>query len=232
MRKIIAIIIEDKLLERKHLIRLIRRIPDLHFMKAFETVHDCFELLRSQQIDVVFLEVESCDSAGLSLYKTLDNPPLVIVVTADMASAFEAFELNAADFIIKEMLTEERLRLAVEKIHGALLYKWRIADEQVVKIKDGHRMLFLKASTIYYAHAYGDYVRLFSLDGELIVLNTLKAILAQLPAQDFIQVHRSFVVNMQVIQSVTSSKVVLIHFDMEIPIGQKFRSAFFTRIGI
>lgn len=227
-----AIIIDEMHLVEKQILRLLRKLPHVHLIAGVSRLSAAVDLLQRQPVDVLFLCIAALPLPSLSRFKDLDPPPMLVLITDDAAVAFEGYVLNALDLIRKDELTEERLRRTLEKAHTELLHRWRLSQEVGVYLKDGPRILILKASMLYYVQAYGDYMKLFTLEGERMVHNTLKNIIAQLPSQDFAQVHRSYLINIHCIKAIAASKITLQYVAKEIPIGQKFKASFFKKLGL
>lgn len=163
---------------------------------------------------------------GISFIKSLKSPPFIVFVTAYSQYATEGFELDVIDYIMKPLLTEERLLKSVEKVKQAISYQKSTRNSHDIKIKDRHKTIFISPMDIFYVHAYGDYVKLYTKDGERVILSTMKALEINLPSNDFIRIHRSFMINIHSIKAVEATKVSLKDADQDIPIGLQYRDAF------
>lgn len=232
MQKIRTIIIEDEPLPRKRLTSMLRSISDIDLIGVFEDSSDAVGILENSKIDLMFSDIQMPETDGISLFKSLSNPPYVIFVTAYPEYAVQGFELDSIDYILKPLLTHDRLLKCIEKVKRAISFNRTANDQEFVKLKDGHKTLFLKSKEILYVHAYGDYVRLFTSKNVELKLKTMKEMEESLPKKYFVRIHRSYLINISEIESVDMTKVILKGIKDAIPIGSKYRDLFFKKIGM
>lgn len=232
MNKIRTILIEDEPLARKRLKQLCDTICVLEVLGAFESPADTIELIKSGKVDLIISDIQMPEMDGISFLKSLNHPPFVIFITAYPEFASEGFELDVLDYILKPLLSEERLLKAIEKVKKAVAYyNSGIGRNEYVKFRDRDKTLFLSPSEILFVEAWGDYVKVYTVEGYLIQLHTMKEMEEKLPWNYFVRMHRSYIINVNHIKSINATKVVLKN-SKELNIGLKYRSQLFSRMGI
>lgn len=233
MNRIRTILIEDEPLAKGHLEKLIKKIGVLELLGSFENPGEAMETMRTGQVDLVFSDIQMPEMDGISFLKSLAHPPFIVFITAHPEYATEGFDLDVLDYIMKPLLTEERLLKSIEKVQKALSYSATNAgQDQSIKIKDRNKTEFLKPSDILYVKAWGDYVQIFTIIGVKTPSYTMKDMEKMLPWKSFIRIQRSYIVNVEHIESVDAIKVVLKNTKDVLPIGLGYRTQFFNRMGI
>lgn len=183
------------------------------------------EVLRSQPIDLLFLDVEMPLMSGIDLLRTLQNPPMVVLVTSSQQYAVEAFEYDVVDYLVKPISYARFLKASQRALETA---ESRAAPEPA-PVPDTAEFTFVKVDTklvkvlfdeVRYVEALGDYVHVVTGQSKLIVYSTMKAVEEKFPSALFVRVHRSFIVNLKRVQSIEDNSIVL--DGKHIPIGQTY----------
>ncbi|TJZ62854.1 response regulator transcription factor [Sphingobacterium olei] len=233
MNRIRTILIEDEPLAKGRLEKLIKKIGVLELLGSFENPGEAMETMRTGQVDLVFSDIQMPEMDGISFLKSLAHPPFIVFITAHPEYATEGFDLDVLDYIMKPLLTEERLLKSIEKVQKALSYSANSAGhDQSIKIKDRNKTEFFKPSDILYVKAWGDYVQIFTIIGVKTPSYTMKDMEKMLPWKSFIRIQRSYIVNVEHIESVDAIKVILKNTKEVLPIGLGYRTQFFSRMGI
>ncbi len=128
------------------------------------------------------------------------------------------------------MLTKDRLSKCLDKAIRAVADKWDNDTLQSIKIKDGYSTHFVKPKDILYVRAQGDYMQLVTLHGVWLLLKTMREMEIMLPSKSFFRIHRSYIINIEKIISVTANSVTLEHVNHKIPIGPIYAESFLVRI--
>lgn len=232
MKRIRTIIIEDEPLPQRRLKAMVEKNVDLDLVGVFDDPTEAIEIINSGQIQLIFSDIQMPEMDGISFIKSLEAPPFVVFVTGHSQFAEEGFELDVLDYIMKPLLTEERLFKSVQKVKRAISYQKSTTKLEYIKVKDGHKTIFIKPKEILYLKAYGDYVIVQTREGNHLILTTLKAMGIKLPSENFIRIQRSYIINIEDINTVDATKVILKSNKEEIPIGLQYREAFFKLMGI
>ncbi|MDB4925931.1 MAG: putative response regulatory protein [Mucilaginibacter sp.] len=199
-------------------------VEQLEVVAVCNSALQSMEIMKTERIDLLFLDIEMPELSGISFLRTLQNPPKVIFITAYAEFAAEAFDLNAVDFLLKPVSLERFLK-AVNKVIGT-----GIAPVEGLNMHVEREWLYLKANRktvkifldeIVYVESAKDYIKIYTqLDTPLVVKYSLTAFAAKLPHKLFARVHRSFIVAINRITAFTNYDVEL--GKIEIPLGRHY----------
>ena len=211
--KIRALIVDDELLARKFIRRMLKHAADFEIVGESSNGKEAVEAIRSQQPDVVFLDVQMPEMDGFAVLEAigLGHLPDIVFTTAYESYAIRAFELHALDYLLKPF-DQQRFRDAIkhvkDRLHsrqqedsrmqiGALLERMNSKQTYLDRliIKAGGRITFLNTREIDWVEADDKYVHLHTGKGARMVRQTLTAMEAQLDPEKFVRVHRSAMVN-------------------------------------
>lgn len=178
------------------------------------------KMLREHAVDLLFLDMEMPDMSGLDLLKTITNKDLLVIVTsASREYAVEAFEQNVIDYLVKPV-SYSRFLIATQKAYDKASQKQVNHSSDFTFVKVEQKLLKIYFADVQYIEALGDYVHIISNNKKTIVYTTMKAIASRFPANKFIRVHRSFIVNLDAITAVEDNNVAI--GDKFIPIGATY----------
>lgn len=189
-------------------------------MKKCSTAFEAFEVLHQQQIDVLFLDIRMPALNGIDFLKSLKNPPAVIFTTAFSEYAVNSYELDAVDYLLKP-ITIERFQKSLEKLFKLPQLEVKEQIKAYTYFKVSGQLLKVLHNDIFYVQSIKDYMMLYTRNGNLMVHMTMKYLCDLLPENQFIRVHRSYLINTNYIGSIGKSKI---HINqVEIPIGTNYR---------
>ncbi len=225
-----CISIDDNPLALAALRNLIEQVDFLSLKGEYTDAVKALNILQKEAIDLIFLDMEMPGITGLELIDALDNAPLIIMVTAKKEYAVDAFEKHVVDYLIKPVSLARFISAVhfAKKIHGNKEISESTKENLFIKA-DGkwHK---LQISEIRYLQAMGDYVRIFTPKDKYMVNKTMKIILASLPQNKFIRVHRSYIVNIDHIDNIEDNMIVI---DQKvIPISERFKSNFMKHLNL
>jgi DNA-binding LytR/AlgR family response regulator len=197
--------VDDEPLSLKILEKYAADVPQLELVATCSDAFAAMEVLRKEQVDLIFLDINMPKLSGISLLKSLDRPPLVIFTTAYPEYAVEGFELEAVDYLLKPFSLERFVKAvnrAAEKISpqkenrpGHLL------------VKAGKKLYKVAFDEIWYLEAYGDYVKVFTKEKMLLTKERLANLEAELPAENFLRIHRSYLISLDAIEFIEGNQV-------------------------
>jgi two-component system LytT family response regulator len=236
-----CIVIDDEPLAVRQMESYIARIPFLTHLKSFDNAVDARQWLsEANSVDVIFVDINMPELTGVDFVRGLENHHLVIFTTAYSEYAVEGFKLDAIDYLLKpfNFATFER---AANKAHSvAELLALRneanaeqnipigeqSADRECISIRADHKTTLVRYSNIIYLESAGEYIRLHLADGtKLVTLFRMKNMETELPAERFIRVHRSYIVNTEHITGYTKGRVFLTGEEY-VPIGDNYKETF------
>lgn len=195
-RKIKCIIVDDEPLAREGLARYISRVDSLEATGECEDALQLDRKLKSgEHIDLIFLDIEMPLISGTDYIATLENPPMVILTTAYAQYALEGYELNVIDYLLKP-ISFPRFMKAVNKACEYFNLKSSAGERNFIFLRSDKKLHRVQFPEILYLEAVENYVKIITDNGVIITRTTLKNLLPELPARSFLQVHKSFVVNM------------------------------------
>jgi DNA-binding LytR/AlgR family response regulator len=229
-----CIIIDDEPLARTEMESLIKEVSTLQVLKQFSNALLALDYLQTNEVELLFLDIEMPGLSGMDLAGCLPSKSLVIFTTAYSQYALKSYELDAIDYLLKP-IDKGRLAKAIRK---AETYSILLADEtnkatykgsteDFLFIQSDRRTYKVNFTEILYIEALKDYVVIYTKAKKLITAMNLKTIHQKLPARKFIRVSKSFVVNINQIDSF-DNHAVYIH-DLEIPLGEIYKNDFVKR---
>lgn len=222
-----CIAIDDEPLALELMRKYIAKFPTLQLVQCFEDAISGAEFLARNPIDLLFVDINMPDITGIDLVRSLDPKPMVIFTTAYKNFAFEGFELEALDYLLKP-IDMTRFGKAVEKAVEFQQYKasqGNTTQQESLYVYSEYRMVKINLKDIEYIESMEDYIKIHtSAAGKpILTLMPLKKVLEKLPADQFQRVHRSFVVAVGKIKSIQNRKIQLAN--AELPISDSY-SAF------
>lgn len=220
-----CLLIDDEPLALKVLENHIENIPHLEVTASCSNALAAMQILQQQSIDLMFLDVQMPKLIGTSFLRTLRTPPKVIFTTAYKEYAVEAFELDAVDYLLKPV-TLERLVKAVNKItreHTTVLAEeHKILDQEgFAYFRSDRKMIKVKYSDILFIESMKDYVKVVRTNEKpLLVKQPISSLENMLPADQFLRIHRSFIISIEKITAFTNHDVEI--GGVEIPVGKLY----------
>lgn len=225
-----CIIIEDDELAREELAKYIAGIPFLNLLGTYESPLVLRGL--TERIDLVFSDIHMPELDGISYLKSLINPPVFIFVTGNPEYGAESYDLDVLDFIVKPF-DSARLMRAANKAKAVLDQKYGLnKDSDFLIIKDRNLYSILDYADICYIKADKDYVTIHTTGTAVTLWRTLGDLMKALPSHRFLQVHKSYIVNIEFVKSIASKKLVMKGNLDPVPIGDKFKNDVRRRFGI
>ncbi|HKP31467.1 MAG TPA: LytTR family DNA-binding domain-containing protein [Chitinophagaceae bacterium] len=195
-----CVITDDEPVARKGLLGYVEKIDFLQVVGVCENAIDLNSLLKQQQVDLIFLDIEMPYMSGIDLLKNLSSPPKIIFTTAYEKYAVKGFELDILDYLLKP-ISFERFLKAANKAHDYFLSA--SADKGgYIFIKTDNKLEKVIFSDIMFLEAMENYVAIHTKEKKLITHSTLKKMADSLPVGDFLQTHKSFIVNIRAVNSI------------------------------
>lgn len=192
-----CLIVDDNEVARMAMKQLVSQVQLLNLVGECSSAIEAFNYLKTENIQLLFLDIEMPGMTGIELTKQLGaNKPLIIFTTANKEYAIEAFELNVVDYLLKPV-TLPRFLQAVSRAREVMesnKQEVKFEEKEFVFVKDNGILKKLNVDEILYLEAMGDYVKVHTAQKFHVLHSTLKSIEEKLPANKFIRVHRSYIV--------------------------------------
>lgn len=217
-----CVIIDDEPLALSILEKYIAAFPMLELVSQFDDAVEGGDFLKHNPVDLLFIDINMPDLSGLELVSRLEPRPMVIFTTAHKKFAYEGFELEALDYLLKP-ITIDRFERAVQKaVERFELKKPRPHDGSIV-VRSEYKAVKIALSDIAWIEGMEDYIKihLLSTRHPVMTLMSLKGILEILPPNDFSRIHRSYIVPLFQVKFIHNKKVTLLS-GMELPVGDSY----------
>ncbi|MBC7886328.1 MAG: response regulator [Ferruginibacter sp.] len=227
-----AIIIDDEPLARMMVKEYLQSYTDI---TVVEECNDGFEGLKAIQQhlpDLIFLDIQMPKINGFEMLELIENPPQVIFTTAFDEYAIKAFDAHAADYLLKPF-SKERFDKAMQKIQlPGINATQAIVDTALqspvqnnrIVVKENGKIKIIPVAQVQYLEAADDYVKIFTAAGSFLKKKTMQYFEDSLPVQEFIRIHRSYIINAQLITRIDlhekESHLVLLTTGVRLPVSK------------
>jgi DNA-binding LytR/AlgR family response regulator len=222
-----CLVVDDDPMSVQVVLNCINNTPFLTAVGSYTNPVEAAEVLRTDPVDLLFLDVEMPLLSGIELLGTLQHPPLVVLITSSKDYAVQAFEHAVVDYLVKPVSYARFLQAsqkALEAFQRAAAPSDTIEaaapDADFTFVKVDNKLVRVSFDEVRYVEALGDYVHIVTGQSKLIVYSTMKAVEEKFPSSRFIRVHRSFIVNFNRIQALEDNSVLV--EGKLIPVGQTY----------
>ena len=195
-----------------------QQTDEVDLIKKFTNPKEALKFLRKFPIDLIFLDINMPNLSGIAVLKEINQNTEAIFITAHSEYAVESYNLNAIDYLLKPF-EFDRFLLALKKVKSKITIE--DPEEKAIFVRSEYRLIKIYLSEIKHIESLADYLKIFCENQEPIVTRmTMLEMLALLPSNQFIRVHRSFIVPISSIKIIRDKKIILP--SMEIPIGIRY----------
>lgn len=214
----------------------IKQVPFLQLVKTCRNAFEAIEVLQTEQIDLVFLDIQMPGLTGTQFVHSLpeQNKPLVIFITAYEEYAVEGFNLDVVDYLLKPVSFDRFLK-AVNKVNEFLKFRQQgvqptLTNNEYLFVNADYSLVKVRLPEITYVEGLKDYVKihLTTATRPVITRLTMKAMEETLPSDQFIRVHKSFIVSLDKVESIRNLKIKI--GNAQIPVSEHYSEAFFKLI--
>jgi len=225
-----CIAIDDEPLALKQIVQYIDKTPFLSLMDQFENALGAVEFLQDNEVDLMFVDINMPDLSGMEFVKSLKNPPGVIFTTAYSEYAIEGFKVDAIDYLLKPIGYSDFLR-AAEKARERIQPRAGTLDrvesnDKFLLIKSEYKIIRINLSDIKYIEGMREYIRIhIENQPAVMTLMSMKKIDEFLPGGQFMRIHRSFIVNLNKINTIERNRIVF-DKDVYIPVSEQYKAEF------
>jgi two-component system LytT family response regulator len=228
-----ALIVDDNDIARTTLSHLAKQVPNLTIVNEYSNAIEAYHHLQNNHVDLIFLDIEMPEMTGIELTKALSGKETIIIFTSSNKDyALEAFELNIADYILKPVMPARFLQ-AVSKAQSILESRKdevEVTKDEFLFVRDSNITRRLKLDDIFYAEAMGDYVKFYTREKMFAIHGTMKSAEERLPKDNFIRVHRSFIIAVDKIDTLQDGGIMI--NGKFIPVADAYRKSLNTRMNV
>lgn len=225
-----TIAVDDEPLALQLVTGYIKKTPGLELTGSFDNPQEALEFVINERVDLIFIDIQMPDLTGIEFTRALAGGPRVVFTTAYEKYALEGFKLDVIDYLLKPFSYDEFLK-AVGKAARLI----RVEQGEQEKVESNSEFLFLKSdykirrinfNDILYIEGLKDYVKVYTAGTPRPVLSliTMKLLEAKLPPAKFMRVHRSFIVNLERVETIERSRIVF--GKTYIPVSEQYREKF------
>jgi len=234
--KLRCLIVDDEPLAHDVILRYMADTPFLEKAGQCYLATEAIAFLNTQPVDLIFLDIQMPKLSGLNFLRTLKHPPLVIITSAHEEYALESFELQVCDYLLKPFRFDRFLKAANRALSlftlqhnnvpatAAPVKTDQAAGISPLYVKADKKLIQLQPEQLYYLESLGNYVKVWDDKKYLLTQRTLSSFEEQLPAEMFVRIHKSYIINRRHVQYIEGNIIRLIN-GKELPLGKNYRHA-------
>lgn len=224
-----AIILDDEPLALDLLESHISKTEGIELLKAFTNPIEALQEIENLKPDVVFSDIQMPELSGVQFTKIIGSKQLIVFTTAYDKYALESYDLDVVDYLLKP-INLERFQKAVDKIKDRL----KTVDvpsliPDYIFVKSEYKTLKVDLDDIHYIKGMADYVQIVTSNEKIMTLENLKYFENTLPSNNFMRIHKSYIIAMDKIEFIERNRAVLL--GDYIPVSDTYKKAFFERVG-
>lgn len=215
-----TIIVDDEPLAHEVIKEHAKDVPFISIVGQFYSGTEALNYVNANPVDLIFLDIQMPKLKGLDFLKILKKNPLVIITSAYQEYALESFELDVCDYLLKPFrfdrflkATNKAFELYQLKNQASITQpsenEFVTAEVQQLFIKTDKRFVQVNLKDIYFLESFGNYVKVWTENDFLLTARTLTSFTEQLPVDDFVRIHKSFIINKQFISYLEGNTVIL-----------------------
>lgn len=221
------LIIDDEHIAHKIIMEYCEMLPNMDLQKNCYTALEALAYLNHHEVDLIFLDLNMPKLKGFAFLKTLVSPPKVIVTTAYSEFAIEGYELNVSDYLLKPFSFERFLK-AINKVIDIPVKNEQTSPKKTTTtpsqlfLRQNNSHIQVDINTILYIEASGNYTKVVTINDAITVRGKISDMIASLPQDEFLQVHKSFAIAKTQIQRIEGNSIYI--GSDRIPIGKLYKN--------
>jgi DNA-binding LytR/AlgR family response regulator len=222
-----CLVIDDEPLAMNQMAGYVEKTPFLELAGKLPSAMQAIDFLSGRELDLIFVDIQMPDLSGMEFVRSLVHKPMIIFTTAYSEYAVEGFKVDAVDYLLKPISYTDFLKAAQKaKSQFDIRNHASISSEKdYLFVKSEYRVIRINFAEILYIEGMREYVRIHLIhDKPIMSLLSMKSLVRELPDDQFMQVHKSFIVNLSQIKIVERSRIVF--GDVYIPIGDAYKEDF------
>ena len=228
--KLNSMIVDDEEMSRSILEQFIIQTPFLTLIKACSGPIEAATLLESQSVDVIFLDIEMPEMNGMEFIQSMTNAPQIILTTSHKDYAIEAFQHNVTGYLVKPISYPSFLKAATKARDIFKRSQFQHSHNSILFVKSDSRLVKVNPKDILWIEALREYVVINKIKEKLMIHMTMKEMEKKLLQNDFVRIHRSFIVRLDKIVTIEDNTLVI--NNKALPIGRKYKDDFMKRLNL
>jgi two-component system, LytTR family, response regulator len=222
VKKYNCLIVDDEEAAHEVLKNYIARLKYLHVTAQAYDAIEAGEIMKQQEIDFVFLDINMPEISGLEFIVTLKNPPKIILTTAYSEFALDAYDLGVVDYLVKPIPFNRFLKCMHKILPAENEVSNIITEEKSIELKIDGANKVIQYSDVLYFQALGNYIKIVTASKNYLTILTMQELEKKLALKIFVRVHKSFIVpTLKLKQHIGFQKIIIAN--QEIPIGRSYK---------
>ncbi len=233
-RKISCIVVDDEPMAREILENHLAKIETIEVVALCKNAIEAFNVISTQKVDLIFLDINMPEISGLSFARSINKNVKIIFTTAYREYAVDGFDLQAVDYLLKP-ISFERLLQGVNKylnenqsLPEVVSLEIEQEKSESIFVRADRKMIKINFPDILFIESLADYIKIHLADKTVVTRETISSIEAKLPQQDFLRVHRSFIIAINEIDSFTAELIEI--GNKQIPISRSYKDNVLKRL--
>ena len=222
-----CIIVDDEAFSRTIISEMVKETALLNLVQECASAAEAFQVLSTEAIDIMFLDIEMPGMTGLELINNIETQPVVILITGKACYAAQSYDYEVTDFVVKPV-TPNRFMKALSRATKACQETKPSTPKGEVFVKSDGKLVRINTSEILWIESLGNYVKIRLQDTEVLVLSTMKDMEQRMPTEDLIRIHRYYIVNKSKIIAIEENAVQI--EEQFFPISKSNREYFFSSL--
>ena len=229
-----CLIVDDEPLARELIRGHILKLENFEIVAECDNAMKAMEALRNQTVDLMFLDIKMPQMTGIDFLKTLRRPPKVIITTAFSQYALDGFELDVVDYLMKPV-TFERFFKSVNKYFQSGRAETVEVDggnsggeDPFIYVKENKKVIKIYMKEIHFIEGLNEYIRIHTDNRRVVVKSSLQGIESKLPQEQFIRIHKSYIVSIPRIRAFNATTIEL--ENAKLRIGRNYKNQVFSAL--
>ena len=223
--KIKCIVVDDEPMAREILQNHLSKIDAVKVIDYCKNATEAFNLISSEEIDLIFLDINMPGISGISFARSLNSNIKIIFTTAYREYAIDGFNLHAVDYLLKP-ISFERLWEAISHFKKTVWKENNLShateeESKFIFVRIDRKMVKLNFDEIYYIESLSDYLKIHTAEKSITIREKISAIEEKLPPEKFLRIHRSFIVSISKLESFTTEYVIV--NNQSLPVSRSYK---------
>lgn len=226
-----CVIVDDEPIAREIIATYIKKTPNLHLIKTCKNASEAIIFTQTNEVDLFFLDINMPEINGLSLAKIINKKSKIIFTTAYRDYAVDGFNLNVVDYLLKPIAFDRFLQATQKVLQQNITVNASLNKElekDFIFVRADRKMIKINLNNILYVESLGDYLKIFTDDATIVTRETMSNLLSKLPINQFLRIHRSYIISIQKISSYTNEFIEI--SKKAIPISRSYKKCVFHKL--
>jgi len=230
-----CVIIDDEQLAINVIEMYVKKTPTLHLIGSATNPLKGIELIQTNKVDIVFLDIQMDEINGIEVMKIIGNNTKVVFCTAFPEFAVESYALDAIDYLMKPIPFDRFLK-AVQRISNTFLTRSSDVIDSIpndyifIKTEQKGKMIKVNLDDIDYIEGMSNYIAVHRGKEKILVYSTMKSVEERLPKSQFIRVHKSYIVALQQITGIENGEIIMKNHLEKLPLGNNYKDIFMEKM--